>query len=58
MFFIDNNNDLWVVGANATNKLGLTAEQRESYTERTPVKIELGNEKVSKVFSTANYYIK
>ena len=50
IYFIDQNDDLWVYGTNYNNKFGLTQEQQVEYTGREAVKVNLNGEKVSKIF--------
>ncbi|MCX4302993.1 MAG: hypothetical protein OSJ66_03150 [Clostridia bacterium] len=54
IFVIDNNNDLWAWGSNDSNRLGLTQEQQIEYTGREPVKLNIDEKKVEKVFSVNN----
>jgi len=49
-YVIDSNDDLWAWGNNSYNKLGLTAEQQKEYTGREPIKLNVDNKKVSKIW--------
>ena len=54
LYFIDQNDDLWVYGTNNNNKFGLTAEQQIEYTGREAVKVDLNGDKVSKIFPNSS----
>lgn len=45
MFIIDNNDELWALGNNDDNKLGLTQTQLLEYTERELIKLNVNSKK-------------
>ena len=59
LYIIDNNNELWAIGDNTGNKLGLTIDEQTQYTGRESVKLNVGGKKVENVYAySGNTYVK
>jgi len=50
IYYIDDKSDLYAIGVNSYNKLGLTQDQQIEYTGRELTKINVDNKKVQNVF--------
>ncbi len=52
IYIIDDSGNLWALGSNDSNKLGLTQTQLEEYTGREPIKLNILGEKAYNVFDS------
>ncbi len=54
IFYINDKDEVYVIGDNTSNKLGLNEEQMKEYTTREAIKLDLKGMKVRNIFSTTN----